>query len=81
MIRIFKMYKLEKELLMVTLKDARRVIDAAEKRAREIGQPMNIAVADEGGNMVAHVRMDDAWTERAFDFKLFLCITGPCGGA
>jgi len=22
---------------------------------------MNIAVADEGGNIVAHVRMDDAW--------------------
>lgn len=64
---------------MVTLKDARRVIDAAEKKAREIGQPMNIAVADEGGNLVAHVRMDDAWigsvdisikkawTARAFD--------------
>ena len=64
---------------MVTLKDARRVIDAAEKKAREIGQPMNIAVADAGGNLVAHIRMDDAWigsidisikkafTARAFD--------------
>jgi hypothetical protein len=29
------------------LEDARRVISAAEKKAREIGQPMNIAVADE----------------------------------
>jgi len=45
----------------VRLADARRVISAAEKKAREIGQPMNIAVADEGGNIVAHVRMDDAW--------------------
>ena len=45
----------------VTLADARRVIAAAEKKAQEIGQPMNIAVADEGGNIVAHVRMDDAW--------------------
>ena len=64
---------------MVTLSDARRVIDAAEKKAREIGQPMNIAVADAGGNLVAHIRMDDAWigsidisikkafTARAFD--------------
>jgi uncharacterized protein GlcG (DUF336 family) len=64
---------------MVTLNDARRVIAAAEKRAVEIGQPMNIAVADAGGNLVAHVRMDDAWmgsidisikkafTARAFD--------------
>ena len=32
----------------VKLEDARRVISAAEKKAREIGQPMNIAVADEG---------------------------------
>jgi len=45
----------------VTLADARRVIAAAEKKAEEIGQPMNIAVADEGGNIVAHVRMDGAW--------------------
>ena len=64
---------------MVTLADARRVIDAAERKAREIGQPMNIAVADAGGNLVAHVRMDGAWlgsvdisikkawTSRAFD--------------
>lgn len=64
---------------MITLADARRVIAAAEKKAQEIGQPMNIAVVDEGGNLVAHVRMDrawigsvdisinKAWTARAFD--------------
>jgi len=63
----------------VTLADARRVIDAAIKKAEEIGQPMNIAVADAGGNLVSHVRMDGAWigsidisikkayTSRAFD--------------
>ncbi|CCQ59306.1 Hypothetical protein PA1329 [Crocosphaera watsonii WH 0005] len=67
------------EGLMVTLEDARRVISAAEKKAIEIGQPMNIAVVDGGGNLVAHVRMDGAWigsidisikkayTSRAFD--------------
>jgi uncharacterized protein GlcG (DUF336 family) len=66
---------------MVTLEDARRVIAAAEKKAEEIGQPMNIAVADVGGNLVAHVRMDGAWlgsvdisikkawTSRAFDIS------------
>ncbi len=66
---------------MITLNDARRVIDAAEKKAVEIGQPMNIAIADEGGNLVAHVRMDGAWlgsidisikkafTSRAFDIS------------
>ena len=64
---------------MMTLEDARRVIAAAEKKAVEIGQPMNIAVADAGGNLIAHVRMDNAWlgsvdisikkawTSRAFD--------------
>jgi len=46
---------------MITLEDARRIIVAAEKKAEEIGQPMNIAVADVGGNLVAHVRMDNAW--------------------
>src|ERR1700760_4356682 len=63
----------------VTLADARRIIAAAEEKAKEIGQPMNIAVADEGGNLVSHVRMDGAWlgsidisinkafTARAFD--------------
>ena len=65
--------------MQVTLTDARRVIAAAERKAQEIGQPMNIAVVDEGGNLVAHVRMDEAWigsinismnkafTSRAFD--------------
>jgi uncharacterized protein GlcG (DUF336 family) len=64
---------------MVTLADARKVMAAAESKAAEIGQPMNIAVADAGGNLVAHVRMDGAWigsidisikkafTSRAFD--------------
>jgi uncharacterized protein GlcG (DUF336 family) len=64
---------------MVTLQDARRVISAAEAKAAEIGQPMNIAVVDGGGNLVSHVRMDGAWigsidisinkafTSRAFD--------------
>ena|ERR1700743_80930 len=46
---------------MIRLDDARRIIAAAEKKAKEIGQPMNIAVADEGGNLISHVRMDDAW--------------------
>ena len=66
---------------MVRLEDARRIIAAAEKKAQAIGQPMNIAVADGGGNLVAHVRMDGAWlgsidisinkayTSRAFDIS------------
>src|SRR3954465_14750037 len=46
---------------MITLEDARRIIAAAEAKATEIRQPMNIAVVDEGGNLIAHVRMDKAW--------------------
>lgn len=64
---------------MVNLEAARRIIAAGEQKAAEIGQPMNIAVVDAGGNLVAHVRMDGAWigsvdisikkawTARAFD--------------
>ena len=44
----------------ITLEEARRVIDAASKKAEEIGQPMDIAVVDAGGNLKAHVRMDGA---------------------
>ena len=44
----------------ITLAEARRVIEAAEKKAAEIGQPMDIAVCDAGGNLKAHVRMDTA---------------------
>lgn len=66
---------------MLTLKDARRIIDAAEKKAVEIGQPMNIAVVDAGAHLLAHIRMDGAWigsidiainkafTARAFDIS------------
>jgi uncharacterized protein GlcG (DUF336 family) len=66
---------------MITLTDAKRIIAAAEKEAEKIGQPMNIAVVDQGGNLIAHVRMDKAWigsidisikkawTARAFDIE------------
>jgi uncharacterized protein GlcG (DUF336 family) len=66
---------------MITLDEARQVIAAAEKEATSVGQPMNIAVVDEGGNLIAHVRMDGAWigsvdisikkawTSRAFDIS------------
>ena len=66
---------------MLNLALARTLIAAAEQKAREIGQPMNIAVVDAGGNLIAHVRMDGAWigsidiainkafTARAFDIS------------
>ncbi len=46
---------------MLKLADARRIIEAAEKKAKEIGQPMNVAVVDEGANLISHIRMDGAW--------------------
>ena len=36
---------------MITLEAARRVVSAAEEKAREIGQPMDIAVLDGGRNL------------------------------
>src|ERR1700689_2247725 len=63
------------------LADARRIIAAGERKAIEMGVPYNIAVADAGGGLVAHVRMDGAWlgsvdiainkawTARAFDMS------------
>ncbi|MDX6294954.1 MAG: hypothetical protein QOH50_4029 [Kribbellaceae bacterium] len=76
----------------VSLEDARRVIAAGEAKANEIGQPMNIAVADVGGNLVAHVRMDGAWlgsvdisinkafTARAFDISTADLATNAAPG-
>ncbi|MGO1410837.1 MULTISPECIES: GlcG/HbpS family heme-binding protein [unclassified Microbacterium] len=67
--------------MSVNLEDARRIIAAGETKADEIGQPMNIAVVDAGGNLVAHVRQDGAWigsieismskawTSKAFDIS------------
>lgn len=45
----------------VTLDAAQAVIEAARKRAETIGVPMNIAVVDEGNNLVAFARMPGAW--------------------
>src|SRR5580704_12315236 len=64
---------------MLQLTDARRIIAAATAEAEKIGQPMNVAVVDEGGNLMAFERMANAWlgsidiaqkkawTARAFD--------------
>ena len=66
---------------MIQLSDARRIIAAAQHKAEEIGQPMNIAVVDQGGNLLAFERMANAWlgsidiaqkkawTSRAFDIS------------
>ncbi len=71
----------------VNLEAARRVITAAEKRAKKLGQPMNVAVVDAGGNLVAHVRMDGAWIgsinisiNKAFTSRAFNISTKDLSG-
>jgi uncharacterized protein GlcG (DUF336 family) len=44
----------------VTLKEAQAIIAAAEKKAADIKLPMNIAIVDAGGNLVAFGRMKDS---------------------
>ena len=45
----------------ISLEEARQVISAAEQQAQELGQPMNIAVVDNGRNLKAFARMEEAW--------------------
>jgi uncharacterized protein GlcG (DUF336 family) len=63
----------------VNLDTGLQVIESARRAAEAIGVPMNIAVVDDGNNLVAFQRMDGAWlgsidiahgkayTARAFD--------------
>ena len=71
---------------MITLEIANQVIDAAIRKAKQIGQPMCIAVVDEGGNLVQHVRMDggclgsvDIWLHKAYTARAFNCTTKELG--
>lgn len=71
---------------MITLEKAHRVIAAGEAKAKEIGQPMNIAVVDAGTNLKAFIRMDGAWLgsidiaiNKAFTAKAFDISTRELG--
>ncbi len=44
----------------LTLEGARAVLAAAQRRAEEIRVPMDVAVVDEGGHLLAFERMDGA---------------------
>lgn len=44
----------------LTLDDAQAIIDRARAHATAIGVPMNIAVVDGGGHLLAYARMDKA---------------------
>jgi uncharacterized protein GlcG (DUF336 family) len=45
----------------ITLDAARHIIESARRAAEAIGVPMNVAVVDDGNNLVAFERMDGAW--------------------
>ncbi|AXT20085.1 heme-binding protein [Flavobacteriaceae bacterium AU392] len=45
----------------ISLAQAEKIIAAAKAKAKEIDTKMNIAIVDAGANLLAFVRMDDAW--------------------
>ena len=66
---------------LVALDAAMAILTAARRKAEDLGVAMNIAIVDDGGNLVAFARMDGAWlgsieiaqnkawTARAFDIS------------
>jgi uncharacterized protein GlcG (DUF336 family) len=71
---------------MMTMEKAQGIIEAGIAKAKQIGQPMNIAVVDAGANLTAFVRMDGAWlgridiaTNKAFTAKAFDISTRDLG--
>ena len=49
-----------KQVPKLTLEDARLMMAAAERKAEEIGVDMDIAIVDDGGNLLLFQRMDNA---------------------
>lgn len=45
----------------VQLEIAKKCIEAAQRKAEELGCCSVISIVDEGGNLIATHRMDDAW--------------------
>ena len=43
----------------ITLEQSEAIVAACKSEAQAVGQPMNIAVVDSGGNLVAFAAMDD----------------------
>jgi uncharacterized protein GlcG (DUF336 family) len=74
--------------MSVTLEQAEKLSEAAKAKAREIGVPMNIAIVDEGANLVSFHRMDNAWLgsvdisiKKAKTARFFDMNTGELGKA
>ncbi|WP_375416163.1 heme-binding protein [uncultured Hymenobacter sp.] len=72
----------------ITLAQAQTALQAAHDKAKELNVKMNIAVVDGGANLVAFVRMDDAWLgsldisiKKAKTARFFDMPTGDLGQA
>ena len=61
----------------LTLSDARIVLEGSEAKAREIGVDMDIAVVDDGGNLLAFIRMDKARVT-SIDVAISKAFTAAC---
>jgi len=49
-----------KQVLKLTLEDAKKMMDGAINKAIEIGVDMDIAIVDDGGHLMLFTRMDNA---------------------
>ncbi|MGA2664201.1 MAG: heme-binding protein [Nitrososphaerales archaeon] len=70
----------------ITEAQARSVLDAATKRAKELNTKMDVAVVDAGTNLKAFIRMDGAWVgsidiavKKARTARFFDMNTGELG--
>jgi uncharacterized protein GlcG (DUF336 family) len=61
----------------LTLSDAKTVLQGAEAKAGEIGVDMDIAVVDDGGHLLAFVRMDKARVT-SIDVAINKAFTAAC---
>jgi uncharacterized protein GlcG (DUF336 family) len=61
----------------LSLDDARVVLGGSEAKAREIGIDMDVAVVDEGGHLLAFIRMDKARVT-SIDVAINKAFTAAC---
>jgi uncharacterized protein GlcG (DUF336 family) len=78
---------LPKYTMGITLAQAQTALQAAHQKAVDMNVKMNIAVVDAGANLVAFIRMDDAWLgsldisiKKAKTARFFDMPTGAIGG-
>jgi uncharacterized protein GlcG (DUF336 family) len=61
----------------LTLSDAKIILEGSETKAGEIGVDMDIAVVDDGGHLLAFVRMDGARLT-SIDVSINKAFTAAC---